>query len=158
MKSSFENVALEKLVAGSRSSVMTPAEQELQRRSFAAGNVGLANPRVTREVVDRAAATMSEVAATMSEVAARADLADLDVHMRGIAGDPVQREVAKARTVAQQHGQVEVRVVCRNVVDGVRARIMLSGPSMQSVGKFDPKTDALELPNGSAVVVKLEVG
>ena len=29
---------------------------------------------------------------------------------------------------------------------------------MQSVGKFDPKTDALELPNGSAVVVKLEVG
>ena len=88
MKSSFENVALEKLVAGSRSSVMTPAEQELQRRSFAAGNVGLANPRVTREVVDRAAATMSEVAATMSEVAARADLADLDVHMRGIAGDP----------------------------------------------------------------------
>ena len=151
MKSSFENVALEKLVAGSRSSVMTPAEQELQRRSFAAGNVGLANPRVTREVVDRAAATMSEVAA-------RADLADLDVHMRGIAGDPVQREVAKARTVAQQHGQVEVRVVCRNVVDGVRARIMLSGPSMQSVGKFDPKTDALELPNGSAVVVKLEVG
>jgi len=151
MKSSFENVALEKLVAGSRSSVMTPAERELQRRSFAAGNVGLANPRVTREVVDRAAAEMSEVAA-------RADLADLNVHMQGIAGDPVQREVAKALTVAEQHDQVEVRVVCRNVVDGVRARIMLSGPSMQSVGKFDPKTDALELPNGSAVVVKLEVG
>jgi hypothetical protein len=33
---------------------MTPAEREEQIRNFAAGNVGLENERVTREVVDRA--------------------------------------------------------------------------------------------------------
>lgn len=35
---------------------MTPAEREEQIRNFAAGNVGLENVRVTREVVDRAEA------------------------------------------------------------------------------------------------------
>jgi hypothetical protein len=35
---------------------MTAAEREEQARNFAAGNVGLENPRVTRAVVDAVAA------------------------------------------------------------------------------------------------------
>lgn len=37
---------------------MTDAEREEQIRNFAAGNVGLENPRVTRESIDRAAARL----------------------------------------------------------------------------------------------------
>jgi hypothetical protein len=37
-----------------RRPAMTHAERQEQARNFAAGNVGLENERVTREVVDRA--------------------------------------------------------------------------------------------------------
>jgi hypothetical protein len=37
---------------------MTEAEREEQSRNFVVGNIGLENPRVTREVVDLAAARM----------------------------------------------------------------------------------------------------
>ena len=46
---------LKKLVQLARARHMTPAEREEQLRNFAAGNVGLANERVTRAVVDEAA-------------------------------------------------------------------------------------------------------
>lgn len=39
-------------------STMTPEEAEAQRRSFTFGNVGMSNPAVTREMVDRAAEGM----------------------------------------------------------------------------------------------------
>lgn len=38
-----------------RSRVMSPEEREEQIRNFAAGNVGIENPRVTRAVIDEAA-------------------------------------------------------------------------------------------------------
>jgi len=49
--------SLEELIqsARERSRAMTPRDYEEQARNFAAGNVGLEDPRVTREVVDRAA-------------------------------------------------------------------------------------------------------
>jgi hypothetical protein len=47
---------LARLLAEARSRPkMTRAEREEQIRDFAAGNVGLENPRVTRDVVDEAA-------------------------------------------------------------------------------------------------------
>jgi len=40
--------------ARDRSRALAPDELEEQARNFAAGNVGIEDPRVTREVVDRA--------------------------------------------------------------------------------------------------------
>lgn len=42
--------------ARERSRLLSPAALEEQARSFATGNAGIEDPRVTREVVDRAAA------------------------------------------------------------------------------------------------------
>lgn len=47
--------SLDQLLDAARDRVMTPAELEAQRRSFAFGNVSFGNPRVTRELVDRVA-------------------------------------------------------------------------------------------------------
>ncbi|GAC1536489.1 MAG: hypothetical protein NVS3B10_00440 [Polyangiales bacterium] len=47
------------LLDAARGRTMTPAEREEQVRSFAAGNVGLSNPAVTREAVDRVAEAMA---------------------------------------------------------------------------------------------------
>jgi hypothetical protein len=46
---------LEKLVALARNVTMTPREQEAQRRSFAYGNAGFENERITRAMVDEQA-------------------------------------------------------------------------------------------------------
>ncbi len=46
---------LQKLIDASRDRIMTEAEQEAQRRSFAYGNAHIENDRVTREMVDEAA-------------------------------------------------------------------------------------------------------
>lgn len=46
---------LEKLVALARKVTMTPREQDAQRRSFAYGNAGFENERVTRTMVDEQA-------------------------------------------------------------------------------------------------------
>lgn len=43
------------LVEKARGVVMTPEEAEVQRRSFAFGNVSMSNPAITREMIDRAA-------------------------------------------------------------------------------------------------------
>lgn len=40
---------------------MTDADREAQRRSFAFGNVKIGNPRVTRELIDRAAVAMERI-------------------------------------------------------------------------------------------------
>ena len=40
--------------------VMTSEEREAQRRSFAFGNVHLANPSITREMIDRVATSISD--------------------------------------------------------------------------------------------------
>lgn len=49
---------LAKLIDDARNMVVTPEDQEAQRRSFAYGNVALDVPSVTREDVDRAAERM----------------------------------------------------------------------------------------------------
>ena len=46
---------LQELLDKARSRVMTPEEKEEQRRSFAYGNTKIENPRITREMVDKAA-------------------------------------------------------------------------------------------------------
>lgn len=46
---------LQKLIDASRGRVMSDAEKEAQRRSFAYGNAHIENERVTRAMVDRAA-------------------------------------------------------------------------------------------------------
>lgn len=43
---------LEELLRKAKDVVMTPEEEEEQRRSWAFGNVALSNPAVTREMVD----------------------------------------------------------------------------------------------------------
>jgi hypothetical protein len=48
-------VDLKELFERAKTLKMTPEEQEEQRRSFAYGNVKLANDLVTREIIDEAA-------------------------------------------------------------------------------------------------------
>ena len=59
MKSKAEHEAmslnLQNLLEAAKNVVLTPEEKEQQRRSFAYGNVAIENPRITREMVDRAA-------------------------------------------------------------------------------------------------------
>ena len=46
---------LEDLLRKAKDVVMTPEEEEEQRRDWAFGNVALSNPAVTREMVDEVA-------------------------------------------------------------------------------------------------------
>jgi hypothetical protein len=46
---------LEILLDAAKNAVTTAQEKEEQRRSFAYGNTKIENPRITREMVDRAA-------------------------------------------------------------------------------------------------------
>ncbi len=46
---------LEKLIALARNIKMSPEDQEAQRRSFAYGNAGFENDRITRAMVDEQA-------------------------------------------------------------------------------------------------------
>jgi hypothetical protein len=46
---------LESLLDAARKFVPTAEEKEHQRRSFAYGNTKIENPRITREMIDRAA-------------------------------------------------------------------------------------------------------
>jgi len=46
---------LENLLEAAKNIVLTPEEKEQQRRSFAYGNTVIENPRITREMVGRAA-------------------------------------------------------------------------------------------------------
>jgi hypothetical protein len=50
---------LQKLIEAARKVVMTPAQLEEQRQSFAFGNANIENERVTRETVARAAELLS---------------------------------------------------------------------------------------------------
>ncbi len=51
----YSRVAVQDLLEAAKKIVLTPEEKEQQRRSFAYGNVAIENPRITREMVDRAA-------------------------------------------------------------------------------------------------------
>lgn len=48
-------VGLCNLLEAARLAVLTEEEKEEQRRSFAFGNTSIENPRITREMIDRAA-------------------------------------------------------------------------------------------------------
>jgi hypothetical protein len=47
--------SLQDLLEAAKKVVLTPEEKEQQRRSFAYGNTVIENPRITREMIDRAA-------------------------------------------------------------------------------------------------------
>ncbi len=51
---------LQKLIDASRGRVMTDAEKEAQRRSFAFGNANIENGRVTRAMVNEAAEKLAK--------------------------------------------------------------------------------------------------
>lgn len=53
---------LEKLIKLARSIRMTPEQQEQQRRSFAYGNAGFENERITRAMVDEQAERLKTAA------------------------------------------------------------------------------------------------
>jgi len=46
---------LQELLERAKNVVLSPPEKEEQRRSFAYGNTNISNPRITREMIDRAA-------------------------------------------------------------------------------------------------------
>jgi rhodanese-related sulfurtransferase len=70
---------------------------------------------------------------------------------------PIDIEVSKALTVAQLHKDIEARVICDTVLDVYRAVKMLKQATLSNFdGKWDQETRTLELPNGSAVVVKFQ--
>jgi hypothetical protein len=54
------NEHLHNLLESAKNFVLTPEEKEQQRRSFAYGNVAIENPRITREMVDRAAEALNQ--------------------------------------------------------------------------------------------------
>jgi hypothetical protein len=71
---------------------------------------------------------------------------------------PVARETAKAMTVAQLHRDVEARVICNTIDEAAWVCALLCGETAKSIGgKWSMKDLTLELPNGSAVVVVLDV-
>lgn len=53
---------LEYLLEQAKKIVMTPAEQEEQRRSFAYGNTKIENDMITREMIDEAAERLAKKA------------------------------------------------------------------------------------------------
>jgi hypothetical protein len=51
---------LDQLIAQARAYIMTPEERAAQVRSFAYGNTHLANPDITKELIENAARQLSE--------------------------------------------------------------------------------------------------
>lgn len=51
---------LQELLEAAKNAVLTPEEKERQRRSFAYGNTVIENPRITREMIDRAADALND--------------------------------------------------------------------------------------------------
>ena len=51
---------LQDLLEAAKKFVLTSEDKEQQRRSFAYGNTVIENPRITREMVDRAADELGE--------------------------------------------------------------------------------------------------
>jgi hypothetical protein len=54
------NEHLHNLLEAAKNFVLTPEEKEQQRRSFAYGNTVIGDPRITREMVDRAAEALNQ--------------------------------------------------------------------------------------------------
>jgi hypothetical protein len=51
---------LQKLLEDAKKVVVSPEQQEEQRRSFAFGNTKIENERITRETIDREAEALKE--------------------------------------------------------------------------------------------------
>jgi len=51
---------LRDLLEAAKNYVLTPEDKERQRRSFAYGNTVIENPRITREMIDRAADALND--------------------------------------------------------------------------------------------------
>jgi hypothetical protein len=94
----------------------------------------------------------------VEEILAEFSLRQIDVAARVLfPKDLVLAETSKAITVAQLHPDIEARVVCKTIDDAVEAMLILEGNVCRDIGgTFSVSTRTLELPNGSAVVVKFE--
>lgn len=57
----MNNKSLDDLIERARLVQMTPEQKEAQRRIFAYGNAHMSNPSITREDIDRAAASLSAI-------------------------------------------------------------------------------------------------
>ena len=51
---------LQELLDAAKKLVVSPEQEEEQRRSFAFGNTNIENPRITRETVDKEAEALKE--------------------------------------------------------------------------------------------------
>ena len=58
-KAKQRGIDLQSLLAQAKNYKMTPEEQEAQRRSFVYGNCAIDNPKVTRELVNEVADSLS---------------------------------------------------------------------------------------------------
>jgi hypothetical protein len=91
----------------------------------------------------------------LNVILAASDLKILDALASDLSEDPVVREVSKAVTVAASHDHVEAVVTCFKPADFAKSQRLLSGKVCESEnGKWDANTRTLELPNGSAVLVR----
>ena len=93
----------------------------------------------------------------LNESLARLNLMRLNDQARGLPGPPILIEVSKAITLAELHRDIEARVVCTTVDDVVDAMLLLSTKLGSDRGKWSFLTKTLEMPNGSAVVLILDL-
>jgi hypothetical protein len=97
---------------------------------------------------------VTKPASELEVVLARLELAGLDVATRGLPDNPVVVSVCKAVTIAQLHSGVESRVLCKTKDEAVDVACLLIAHAEKERGRWDMKNFTLELPNGSAVVMK----
>jgi hypothetical protein len=91
----------------------------------------------------------------IDELMAKIALRDMDAMTDGAELDPVRCEVAKAVTVAQQHPDIEARVVCETTEQAIQSISMLLTFSRMEGQRFDGQRLCLELDNGSGVRVEM---
>lgn len=84
---------------------------------------------------------------------AKWDLLALNNECSKLQEKPILLETAKAITLAESHKNIEARVICTDVNDAISSVLHLMKCGL---GKWSMIKKTLELPNGSAVVVKLE--
>ena len=65
---------LDRLLEQAKKVVMTPAQQEEQRRSFAYGNTKIENDLITRQMIDEAAERLAQILAIEMAFASQAEL------------------------------------------------------------------------------------
>jgi hypothetical protein len=91
--------------------VMTPEEKEEQRRSFALGNVGMHNPDVTREVIDRAADSLASTTPAPPEPPGQRGEANM--RWENAMGQALQDATSKLARSADKKAEIELCDKCQ---------------------------------------------